>query len=402
MKVVCVGGGSGGHVTPVLAVINELSALDEHVEVVFVCDKAFEAQTRGLMKHAAATVDVRTVTAGKLRRYHGIVWWKQLLDIPTVAKNIRDVFLVGLGMVQSVWLLWRTKPDVMFAKGGYVCLPVGMAAKLLGIPIVIHDSDTRAGLTNKVLSKWAVAIATGAPLQNYNYPKDISHYTGVPIHADFHPFDEKEQRAAKEELGITDLNKPLIVVTGGGLGAKSINEAMLEIAPQLLAHGAAMYHITGKGQYEHIEERAHRHADYILTPFVYKDMAKVLGAADIVVARGSATFLQELAALQKAVVVIPAGHLSDQVKNAEVFESAEAAVVLSDKMITNRPQKLADAILTLLDEPAEAHHIAAQLHTFAKPRAAADVAALVVEVYERKAGKRSKQKPNGGVDGAIS
>lgn len=375
------GGGSGGHVTPVLAVINELNRLDPHVEVTFLCDKAFEAQSRGLMKHAEVPVTVRTVTAGKLRRYHGIAWWKQLLDIPTTFKNIRDVFLVGVGIVQSGWFLWRYKPDVMFAKGGYVCLPVGIAAMLLRIPIVIHDSDTKPGLTNKVLSRWATAIATGAPLQNYNYPKEISHYTGVPIHSDFHPFSEDEQREAKAALGVTDLRKPLIVVTGGGLGAKSINEAMLEVAPEILDKGAAIYHITGKGQFESINDRAHRHADYILTPFVYKDMAIVLGAADIVVARGSATFLQELAALQKAVIVIPAGHLSDQVKNAEVFESAEAAFVLSDKTITTRPDKLAAAIKTLLDEPAEAHHIAAQLHTFAKPNAAADVAALIVEVH---------------------
>lgn len=379
------GGGSGGHVTPVLAVINELNRLDRRVEITFICDKAFETQTRGLMKHAEVPVSVRTVTAGKLRRYHGVVWWKQLLDIPTTLKNIRDVFLVGVGIVQSGWFLWKHKPDVMFAKGGYVCLPVGIAAKLLRIPIVIHDSDTRPGLTNKVLSRWATAIATGAPLQNYNYPKEISHYTGVPIHADFHPFTEKEQRDAKAQLGVTDLRKPLVVVTGGGLGAKSINEAMLAVAPRLLEHGAAVYHITGKGQFDSIQSRAHRHADYILTPFVYKDMATVLGAADIVVARGSATFLQELAALQKAVVVIPAGHLSDQVKNAEVFEAAEAAVVLTDKIITSKPEKLADAITVLLDEPAEAHHIASQLHTFAKPAAAADVAALIVEVYTARA-----------------
>lgn len=386
------GGGSGGHVTPVLAVINELSRLDPQVDVTFLCDKAFEAQTRGLMKHAVVSVDVRTVIAGKLRRYHGLPWWKQLLDIPTVAKNVRDVFFVGVGIVQSSWILWRMKPDIVFAKGGYVCLPVGIAAHLLGLPIVIHDSDTRPGLTNKVLGRWAAAIATGAPPENYNYPKAISHYTGVPIQADFHPFDEAEQRTAKAELGISDLHKPLIVVTGGGLGAKSINEAMLAVAPQLLERGAAIYHITGKSQYAHIEARAHRHADYILTPFVYKDMATVLGAADIVVARGSATFLQELAALQKAVIVIPAGHLSDQVKNAEVFKSAEAALVLSDSVITANPYKLADAIMMLIDEPAEAHHIAAQLHTFAKPHAAADVAALIVEVYS----VHAKKKSNGG------
>ena len=395
MKVVCVGGGSGGHVTPVLAVINELSALEPTLKVSFICDKAFEAQSRGLMEHAAVKVKVYTVTAGKLRRYHGIPLWKQLLDLPTVFHNVRDVFKVVVGTIQSYGLLSRLNPDVIFAKGGYVCLPVGLAAHIKGIPLVIHDSDTKPGLTNTVLSRWATRIATGAPLQNYNYPKEISKYVGVPIHEDFHPFDEQEQRAAKEKLGVSDLAKPLLVVTGGGLGAKSINEAVVEIAPELLRSGLSIYHITGKQHHAALEARAPKHADYQSVAFVYKDMAQVLGAADIVIARGSATFLQELAALQKAVIIIPAEHLADQVKNAAVFEEAEAAIVLHDAMITKRPAALLEAVQQLVDEPAEAHHIAAQLHTFARPHAAADVAAMIVETA------RVKKKPVETGSGAL-
>ncbi len=378
------GGGSGGHVTPVLAVINELSTLDPGLKVSFICDKAFESQSRGLMEHASVKVKVYTVVAGKLRRYHGVPLWKQLLDLPTVFRNIGDVFRVIVGTFQSYGLLSRLNPDVIFAKGGYVCLPVGFAARVKGIPLVIHDSDTRAGLTNKILSRWAARIATGAPLQNYSYPKEISKYVGVPIHDEFHPFDSEEQRAAKEMLGVSDLTKPLIVVTGGGLGAKSINEAVMEIAPDLLQQGIALYHITGKRHFAALEARAPKHADYQLVPFVYKDMAHVLGAADIVIARGSATFLQELAALQKAAIVIPAEHLSDQVKNAAVFEEAEAAIVLHDATITRRPATLLEAIKQLVDQPAEAHHIAAQLHTFARPHAAADVAGLIAETVAAK------------------
>ncbi len=389
------GGGSGGHVTPVLAVINELNTLDPKLKVSFVCDKAFESQSRGLMEHAAVKVKIYTVTAGKLRRYHGIPFWKQLLDLPTVFKNIRDVFKVVAGSIQSYLLLSRLNPDVVFAKGGYVCLPVGIAARIKGIPLVIHDSDTRPGLTNKILSRWAARIGTGAPLQNYSYPKEISKYVGVPIRDEFHPFDEQEQRAAKEMLGVSDLDKPLVVVTGGGLGAKSINDCVVEVAPDLLKSGIAIYHITGKRQFKALEAKAPKHADYQLVPFIYKDMAKVLGAGDIVIARGSATFLQELAALQKAVVVIPAEHLSDQVKNAQVFEEAEAALVLSDTTITKRPSALLDAVNTFVNEPAEAHHAAAQLHTFARPHAAADVAALVVEAVA------DKKKPVG-TNGAVS
>lgn len=373
------GGGSGGHVTPVLAVINELNRLDPELKVSFVCDKGFESQSRGLMQHADVEVPIYTVYAGKLRRYHGIPWWKQLLDIPTTFKNIRDLFVTVVGIVQSFVLLVRLKPQVVFAKGGYVCLPVGIAAHVLRIPLVIHDSDTRAGLTNKVLSRWATRIGTGAPLQNYSYPKEISKYVGVPINAAFHPFTDEEQRAAKKSLGMSDLKKPLVVVTGGGLGAKSINDAIVAVAPELLKDGIALFHITGKKHYEAVKRVAPKHADYHLVPFVYKDQAITLGAADIVVARGSATFLQELAALRKPVIVIPAEHLSDQVKNAQVFEEAEAALVLSNQTVVKRPTVLTEAIKLLVDEPAEASHIAAQLNTFARPNAAVDVAELIVE-----------------------
>lgn len=368
------------------------------LDVTFVCDKAFEAQSRGIMKHAEANVRVKTITAGKLRRYHGIVWWKQLFDIPTTIRNLRDVLYVAVGVVQGFLLLLRNKPHVVFAKGGYVCLPMGIAAKFLRIPIVIHDSDTRPGLTNRVLGRWAAAIATGAPLHNYHYPREISYYTGVPIEAAFHPFTAEEQRAAKAELGVSDLNKPLIVVTGGGLGAKSINDAISKIAVDLLSDGVAIYHVTGMRQHEELVKQAHHHADYQLVPFVYKDMAHVLGAADVVIARGSATFLQELAALAKPVIVVPAQHLGDQVKNAHVFELAEAALVLSDEMICAHPQKLYEAISLLLTEPAEAHHIAQQLHTFAKPQAAIDVAGLIAKVGSR----AQPQQITGGNHEAIS
>ena len=181
------------------------------------------------MKHARTPVPVHVIRAGKLRRYHGVPLVRQLLDIPTVVRNLRDIAYIVIGFVQSFVLLLRFKPDVVFAKGGYVCLPLGYAAKLLRIPLVIHDSDARPGLTNKLLGRFAQAIATGSPLENYNYPAERSSYTGVPIDPAFHPFTEAEQRAARDTIGIVDIDKPLIVVTGGGLGAESINTGLVMI-----------------------------------------------------------------------------------------------------------------------------------------------------------------------------
>jgi UDP-N-acetylglucosamine--N-acetylmuramyl-(pentapeptide) pyrophosphoryl-undecaprenol N-acetylglucosamine transferase len=330
------------------------------------------------MEHADMPVTVRTVLAGKLRRYHGVAWYKQLLDGPTTFRNTRDIFLIAAGFFQSLWLLLRDRPDVVFAKGGYVCLPVGMAAALLKIPLVIHDSDTRPGLTNRVLARWAVRIGTGAPLNNYPYPKGISHYVGVPIDPAFRPFSESQKTEAKAALGIIDLTKPLVVITGGGLGAKSINDAVVAIAQRLLATGIALYHVTGKKNYDFVRSHASEHADYHIVPFIYKDMPVVLGAADVVVSRGSATFSQELAALAKPTVLIPAGHLGDQVKNAGVFGEAEAAIILSDADIAD-PNVLYEAIVKLMEDEKYALRLAKNFHAFARPDAALDVARLIVE-----------------------
>ena len=377
MNVLCVGGGSGGHVTPVLAVINELKKLDPTLQATFVCDRGFEAQSRGLMSHATVPVAVHVISAGKLRRYHGIPLWKQLLDLPTVVKNIRDIAYIGVGFLQSIYLLKRINPDVIFAKGGYVCLPLGYAAKLLRIPFVIHDSDTRPGLTNKLLSKFAIKIATGSPLENYSYPAEKSVYTGVPIDSAFHPFSKEEQTKAKHSIGIVDLNKPLVVVTGGGLGARSINTGVTSIAKKLLNDGFSIYHVTGKKHIEDVRKRAVEHPDYHVVDFVYKDMATVLGAADIVVSRGSATFLQELAALAKPVVIVAASHLGDQLKNAEVYRKSQAAYVIDDAKITDG-NALYTALTTWKSDKDASIAMTERFHEFARPEAAVDVAELVL------------------------
>ncbi len=371
-----------------LAVVNELSKLDTDLQVTFVCDKAFEEQSRGLMSHAAVPVVVKTISAGKLRRYHGIAWYRQLFDLPTTSKNIADISRIMNGFRQSLWLMLRERPDVVFAKGGFVCLPLGLAAKMLRIPLVIHDSDARPGLTNSVLARYADKITTGSPLDNYpSYPKTRSHYTGVPISADFSPLTEEEKRQAREEIGVVDLSKPLVVVTGGGLGAKTINNAVVQNIQHLLEKGIGVYHVTGKRDYNDIVTRAKNHADYQIVPFVYKDMAKVLGAADIVVSRGSATFTQEIAALGKPMIMIPSHVLGDQVKNAEVYEKARAAVVLSDHDIT-RSTALTDTIIELVEHPEESNAMAERLHAFARPHAAQDVAKAIFNVWSTNGGVR--------------
>ncbi len=335
------------------------------------------------MAHANVSVEVRTIPAGKLRRYHGESIARRLTDFRTIGLNLRDIFKIIGGFFKSIWIIVKFRPDVVFAKGGFVCLPLGLAAYIMRVPIVIHDSDTRPGLTNSLLGRFASAIATGSPLDNYRYPASRSAYTGVPIDAAFTPLSPDEQRSAKSSIGLIDITAPLVVVTGGGLGAKSINDAMVRAAQTLIKRGVHIFHITGKKQFETIKESVPSHPHYIVVPFVYKDMASVLGAGDVVVSRGSATFLQELAGLAKPTIIVPASHLGDQVKNAVVFENAHAAKVLHDKEITET-DILQDTIIEVLNDTEQRKKLSRNLHQFAKPHAASDLAKIIITTYQKK------------------
>lgn len=330
-----------------------------------------------MAQNVQVPVAVYRITAGKLRRYRHLSLAKQLTMARIVFPNIRDAFKVGIGFLQSLFLLGRIRPDVVFAKGGYVCLPVGVAAKVLHIPLVVHDSDARPGLTNAILGRWASAIATGSPLENYHYRPEVSQYVGVPIGSEFRPYDDIRQRKAKTHLGF-DENRPLVAITGGGLGAVSINTATLQDAPRLLAEGVQIFHITGRKNFDEVAMLADKDASNHVVPFVFEGMATVLGAADIVVSRASATFIQELAGLAKPVVLVPAKTLTDQHKNAEAYQKADAAVVLTDDEIAV-PGTLYHIIHTLLSDEPRRQILATNLHAFARPHAAQDVAKMILE-----------------------
>jgi UDP-N-acetylglucosamine--N-acetylmuramyl-(pentapeptide) pyrophosphoryl-undecaprenol N-acetylglucosamine transferase len=326
-------------------------------------------------------VDVRVISAGKVRRYAHLNFLQHFTVRGLMWSNFKDTFKIGKGFFQSVAIMRQYRPDVVFTKGGYVCLPVGAAAHLLKIPLVIHDSDTKPGLTNRLLSRWANVIATGSPLENYDYPAHKSHYTGVPISAQFRPKTAEQQRAAKKQYGFHP-DRLLTVVVGGGLGAKSINNAMNNAAKSLLEQGMGVYVVAGKGHYEQTAAAAPKDNRYKVVPFVYDNMDQLLGAADIVVSRGSATFLQELAGLAKAVVIVPARQLGDQLKNAQAFTAAGAAVVVDDEGIES-DDRLQAAILALADDPVLREKLGKKLHTFAKPRATKDLAALILTAAKR-------------------
>lgn len=325
------------------------------------------------------TIPFQRIVAGKFRRYHHLTVIQQLLWPSLMLRNIRDVFLVAAGFIQSLVLLLLWRPDVVFTKGGYVCLPVGAAARLLRIPLVIHDSDAHPGLTNRVLSRWAEAIGTGAPLEYYNYDPKRAHYVGVPIAAQFTPFSVAEQKAAKEEWGITT-DAPLLVVTGGGLGAARINQMVAQTLHDIQRFSSVVL-VAGAGQYDQLRAELPPDSDrFQLYPFV-TNMHTLLGAADVVVTRAGMTTILELAALQKPIILIPNAKLTGghQLKNAQVYKDAGAAVVLDEDATEANPAQFVSAVKEVLDDPAASAAMAKRFRALSKPDAAKEMATLILK-----------------------
>lgn len=329
-------------------------------------------------------IEVHLVVAGKLRRYHGM-GAKQFLKPSIFWPNLIDFLKVIIGFFQSFFKLIIWRPDVIFMKGGFVCLPVGYAARILRIPLVLHDSDTHPGLTNRLLAPFAARIGTGSPLEYYNYPPEKSEYVGIPVSDEFRPYSESERQVLKHQLGF-DKSKPLIVVTGGGLGATRINEAIVS-SRDLLLKESSVFLISGKFQYEDILAKTQNspHADWRLESFIEKGMAKVLAAADLVIARAGATTLLELAALEKPTIIVPNGLLTGghQLKNAKVYQDSLAAVVMTEEEMMKPGNLLAKKALQLLKAPKILTGLSKNFAKFAKPNAAEDMAKMIILVLRR-------------------
>ncbi len=328
----------------------------------------------------------KVIFAGKFRRYHG-EGWRQLLDIKTALLNIRDLLFVILGCLQSLWLVANLRPKALFIKGGFVGVPVGLASAFWHVPYITHDSDAVAGLANRIIAKWATRHAVALPERVYNYPTSKTVTVGVPIAQEYRLVDDTLQKIYKKDLGLHS-DDQVLLVTGGGLGAKVINDAVTQIAPSLLARYPKLHivHTTGHMHKQEIAETYAKQLDpgaleRVLVKDYLKDMYRYSGAADVVVARAGATNMAELAMQAKACIVVPnpvlaGGH---QVKNAQAFADAEAIEVISQDRVEDDTNNLYTVLTELLDSPEIRGRLGKKLHTFAHPDAAHMLAVVVLE-----------------------
>jgi UDP-N-acetylglucosamine--N-acetylmuramyl-(pentapeptide) pyrophosphoryl-undecaprenol N-acetylglucosamine transferase len=388
MTIVVTGGGSGGHITPLLAVAHELKKVRSDVHIVYVGQKG-----DGLSDIPAQdpSIDaVKLVRAGKLRRYHG-EGLKQLLDIKTMVKNIRDAFFVLIGLWQSFMLLRELKPAIIFVKGGFVGVPVGLAAAVLRIPYITHDSDALPGLANRIIAPWARKHTVALPKEVYKYPAAKTETVGVPLAHHYKPFSKKEMQTAREQLDLDPRGK-MVLVTGGGLGAQRLNDAVAACMEELLHRypDLTVVQIAGRAN----EADLRQHYKKILPPALQKriiikgfitNLYLYSGAADIVVTRAGATSMAEFAAQKKACIVVPnpiltGGH---QLKNAKVLADRKACVLVSEDKLRQDDHALMPALVELLDNPERAIRLGEKLGTFDHGDSARRLAVVLLEEAEK-------------------
>jgi UDP-N-acetylglucosamine--N-acetylmuramyl-(pentapeptide) pyrophosphoryl-undecaprenol N-acetylglucosamine transferase len=384
MKIVMTGGGSGGHITPILAVAHELKALVPDAEIIYIGQKGDQLSD---IPAKDPNIDaVYSVPAGKLRRYadEGI---RQLLDVRTQALNVRDMGRVVRGLSQSYRLLRKLKPDVIFTRGGFVSVPVALAGKLNGIPFITHDSDSVPSLANRLIAPWAAAHAVALPTELYPYPQDKTVMVGVPVSAQYQPVTAALQRTYRTELKL-DQYKQIVFLTGGGNGARLLNEALAANTRYLLATfpDLAIVHVAGRT----LELETNRAYDAlslgpararILVHGFVSDMYRYSGAADVVITRGGATTLAEFAQQARACIIIPAPKLTGghQMKNASAFAKNNAVVQLTEEQIV-QPERLGRTVAELLQSADKRIQLARNLAQYAHPHAAAELANLLLKI----------------------
>jgi UDP-N-acetylglucosamine--N-acetylmuramyl-(pentapeptide) pyrophosphoryl-undecaprenol N-acetylglucosamine transferase len=324
-KILLTGGGTAGHVMPNLALVPYLKDRDYHIDYIgskIGIEKTLIEQ-EGLPYYGIAS--------GKLRRYFDF-------------KNFTDLFKIAFGTFQSIFLIHKLKPNLVFSKGGFVSVPVVIGAWVNRVPIIIHESDMTPGLANKIALRFTNKVCTTFESTLKHLPPSKGYFTGSPIrHAILHGDPSKG-------LAFTNLEgeKPVLMMTGGSLGAKDLNKCLRDSLKELTATFDVV-HLCGKGHMDHDFDHYEGYRQY---EFIGSEMPDLYAIADVLISRAGSNTITELLALRKPNLLIPlpvAQSRGDQLVNAASFEESGYSMVLHQENMT--PETLTKSVLYLLNHP---------------------------------------------------
>ena len=366
MRVVITGGGTGGHTSAGLAVAAALRARGDLVSWI--------GSRNGIEARRApeAGIPFHPISVGKLRRY----WdWENVPDL---------AWRAPAGVIQSLGLLRRLEPDLVFATGGFVALPVALASRLLGTPIIVHEQTSVPGIANRIAGRLAERIAVTFPTTGAGFPAARVTVTGNPLRPEL----GGGSRAEACRLFGFDPRLPIVYVTGGAQGSHAINRTIGEILDELLVR-AQVVHQSGDnpetGDRSWLDERARAlpaalRARYVLTPYVGAELRHIYAAADLVVGRSGAGTVNECCHLGRPAIYIPLPGTSgdEQSVNARLVETAGGAVVVPQATLTGAG--LLGAVTRLLGDPPVLAAMGERARSLAIPDAADRIAHLIGEV----------------------
>ena len=309
--IVLTGGGTAGHVTPNIALMGRLKEQGYQISYI----GSYNGIEKTLIEELG--IPYYGISSGKLRRYFDL-------------KNFTDPFRVLKGFSEARKLLKQLKPDVVFSKGGFVTVPVVVAAGRLKIPAIIHESDMTPGLANKLCIPSAVKVCCNFPETKAHLPEGKAVVTGTPIRPELLQGDADKGRAF---TGFTS-EKPVIMIIGGSLGAQAVNDAVRRILPDLLKDFQVV-HLCGKGKQDDSKNDLKGYVQY---EYIESELADLFAMADIVISRAGANAICELQALKKPNLLIPLSanaSRGDQILNARSFEKQGFSMVLEEEAITD-------------------------------------------------------------------
>ena len=306
------GGGTAGHVTPNVALMPALK--ENGFEISYI--GSYDGIEKRLIE--ALNIPYYGISSGKLRRYFDL-------------KNFSDPFKVVKGYCQAVHLLKKIHPDVVFSKGGFVSVPVVLAAKHCKIPAIIHESDITPGLANKLAIPSATKVCCNFPETMKYLPSEKAVLTGSPIRQELLNGDASK---AFSMCNFKDTEKPVILIIGGSSGSKVINTALRDLLPELLKRYNVI-HLCGKGNLDPSLSNTDGYAQF---EYANKELADLFALSDLVISRAGANAICELLALRKPNILIPlsaAASRGDQILNANSFRSSGYSYVLEEEDVSN-------------------------------------------------------------------
>lgn len=371
-RILLTGGGTGGHIFPLVAVTQSLrqSGFPEEPEIRFI---GTTGPGINVLKNEG--VSVRTITTGKIRRSFG--FWD-------LVANLMDALKTFIGFIQVFWHIWVFMPDVIFSKGGFGSFPVVCVGWLYHIPIIIHESDSIPGLTNIIAGKLAKNIALSFERSAGYFNKKKTALTGNPIRSGLLSGNKEK---AKSVFDISS-TRPVILVLGGSQGSRPINEIILQILSKLVKN-FEIIHQCGEKNYKELRIKVDKilgvdsRKYYHLYPFLHEELQHAYALSDLIVSRAGAANIFEIAATGKASILIPLPNAAGDHQRFNAFDYAKsgATVVLRQENLTKN--MFLEKIEYLIINKELRQKMGKRAKEFARPDAANQIADKILELTHR-------------------